>query len=308
MKNKIIFTTAVMALIQSSSLFAQSAEESVNPFFMEHMFSKMLLIVSAGVVIVALLVILYLSNILFKMQQAEIMRQKGIEIAPAKQLASKPNIFKKIFQKAAGTVPLEKEEELLIDHDYDGIYELDNSLPPWWVWMFYLTIAWGVFHMVYYVFTDMGQDQIEEYETKMARAEEEVAMYLASKTDGVDETNVVRLTDEADLAKGKTIFTSLCAACHGQNGEGGVGPNMTDEYWIHGGDIKDLFRIVKYGVPEKGMISWKSQLSPVQMQQVSSYMLTLVGTNPPNGKEPQGELYKPEPSGDEEAAGSGSEG
>jgi cytochrome c oxidase cbb3-type subunit 3 len=126
-----------------------------------------------------------------------------------------------------------------------------------------------------------------------AQAEEEVAEYLATRADLVDEKSVVTLTDEAALDKGKTIFISYCAACHGTQGEGGVGPNMTDNYWIHGGDIKDLFRVVKYGVPEKGMISWKSQLSPVQMQQVSSYILTLVGTNPPNQKEPQGELYEP---------------
>lgn len=294
MRNKLFAILILLSAVPVSGLQAQSAGDNANPFYMEHLFSNMLVLVSAVVMVAALLVILYLSNILLQMQKMEIMRQKGItpeQVTAAK--VAKPNLLQRLYRRATMNVPLEKEKDILLDHDYDGIHELDNTLPPWWVWLFYITIIWGVFHMVYYVFTDMGPGSIERYEMIKAQAEEEVAEYLATKADLVDEKSVVTLTDEAALDKGKTIFISYCAACHGTQGEGGVGPNMTDNYWIHGGDIKDLFKVVKYGVPEKGMISWKSQLSPVQMQQVSSYILTLVGTNPPNQKEPQGELYEP---------------
>jgi len=293
MKNKHFQAFILFSLIPTGGLLAQDAGESTNPFYMEHLFSNLLVVVSAVVMVTALLVILYLSNILLQMQKMEIMRQKGID--PEQLLATKatkPSILARLYRRATMNVPLDKESDILLDHNYDGIKELDNTLPPWWVWLFYITIIWAVVHMTYYVFTDWGPSSIEKYEMIKAQAEEDVAAYLASKADLVDEKSVVVLNDEAALDKGKTIFISYCAACHGQLGEGGVGPNMTDNYWIHGGDIKDLFRTVKYGVPEKGMISWKSQLSPVQMQQVSSYILTLVGTNPPNAKEPQGELYE----------------
>ena len=102
------------------------------------------------------------------------------------------------------------------------------------------------------------------------------------------------MEDEAALAAGETIFLSKCASCHGQLGEGGVGPNLTDRYWVHGGSISDIFATIKYGVPEKGMISWQSQLRPKNMQQVASFIKTLEGTDPPNQKDKEGTLYQPE--------------
>ena len=127
---------------------------------------------------------------------------------------------------------------------------------------------------------------------EMKEAEVAVARYLANQADQVDETNVELLTDEASLAAGEAIFLGKCATCHGNLGEGGVGPNMTDEYWIHGGTIVDVFSTVKYGVPAKGMISWRDQLRPQEMQMVSSYILTLQGTDPPNQKAPEGTLFE----------------
>jgi cytochrome c oxidase cbb3-type subunit 3 len=107
----------------------------------------------------------------------------------------------------------------------------------------------------------------------------------------VDETSVVILTDAASLVKGKSSYITKCATCHGQYGEGLVGPNLTDAYWIHGGGIKDVFKTIKYGWPEKGMISWESQITPMEMQQISSYIITLKGTKPANPKAPQGIIY-----------------
>jgi cytochrome c oxidase cbb3-type subunit 3 len=179
-----------------------------------------------------------------------------------------------------------------MDHNYDGIRELDNSLPPWWVAMFYLTIGFAFVYIGYMHFSDYGLSSIQEYELEMEQAEEAVQAYLSRQSNLVDESNVEMLTDQADLEAGKIIFQTQCAVCHGTMGEGGIGPNMTDNYFIHGGTIKDAFKTVKYGVPEKGMISWSSQLSAGDMAKVSSYILTLVGTNPPNQKEPQGELFQ----------------
>lgn len=191
-------------------------------------------------------------------------------------------------------VPIEREGDILLEHAHDGIRELDNRLPPWWVNMFVVTILWAGGYMYYYHFGGSGPSSSEEYKTEMEIAKKQKAMALAGKAEAVNEESVTALTDASALADGEATFKSVCAACHGQKGEGGVGPNMTDEYWIHGGGIKNVFKTVKYGVPEKGMISWQSQLKPSDMQKVASYILTLKGTNPPNAKAPQGEIWKDE--------------
>jgi len=188
-------------------------------------------------------------------------------------------------------VPVEEEEAIMMDHEYDGIRELDNNLPPWWKYMFYATILFGVVYMVrIYITGDMPSSH-EEY---MAQVEEAVAMkaeMMAEATDLVTEDNVVYLVDAPTLDKGAAIYKGNCATCHGQLGEGGAGPNLTDQYWIHGGNIKNVFSTIKYGVAAKGMIAWESQFTPEQMQSVASFVLSLQGTSPPNGKAPQGEVY-----------------
>jgi cytochrome c oxidase cbb3-type subunit 3 len=191
-------------------------------------------------------------------------------------------------------VPIEKEGDILLEHAHDGIRELDNRLPPWWVNMFIMTIIWAGGYMYYYHFGGSGPSSSEEYKTEMEIAKKQKAMALAGKAEAVNEENVTTLTEAAALAEGEATFKSVCAACHGQKGEGGVGPNMTDDNWIHGGGIKNVFKTIKYGVPEKGMISWQSQLKPSDMQKVASYILTLKGTNPPNAKAPQGEIWEDE--------------
>lgn len=185
-------------------------------------------------------------------------------------------------------VPVEREHEILLDHNYDGIQELDNNLPTWWLWLFYATIAFSFVYFIYFQTSGYGDNQIQEYEKSIIVAEEEMKLH-ASK---VDENSATVLTEVTAIESGKAIYMENCKACHGDLGQGGVGPNFTDEYWLHGGDIKSIFKTVKFGVPEKGMIPWQSQLSPVQIQEVSSYILTLKGTNPPNAKEAQGELVK----------------
>ncbi|WP_052431964.1 cbb3-type cytochrome c oxidase N-terminal domain-containing protein [Flammeovirga pacifica] len=196
------------------------------------------------------------------------------------------------WQKMQAAKPMELEKDILMDHNYDGIQELDNDLPPWWKAMFYICILssfvyLGVYH--WWVESDAEPVSIAEYHETMEEAEAAKKAYLATMANSIDETNVTVSTDAGDLSAGKKVFDGNCKACHGGAGEGGVGPNLTDEYWLHGGDVASIFKTVKYGVTEKGMLAWESKLTPQQMSQVSSYILSLQGTNPPNGKAPQGE-------------------
>lgn len=245
-----------------------------------------------SIIVLAVVGMFSMFRTLANTQLSRIYQEKGLEEFKAAAKRPSQSFWKRLYKKWTAYVPVEKERDIQLDHDYDGIKELDNQLPPWWVAMFYISIAFGVVYMTYYHVMDQGNLQIAEYEAEMEEAEEAVAAFVSRQGDQVNENNVTFLTETAPLASGKEIFLSKCAACHGQAGEGGVGPNMTDQYWIHGGSIGDIFRTIKYGVIEKGMIPWKDQLRAREMQEVSSYILTLQGTNPPNGKEPQGELYE----------------
>lgn len=178
-------------------------------------------------------------------------------------------------------------DKLLAGHDYDGIQELDNKLPRWWLWLFYITIIFSVIYVLRYHVTGWGVLQEEEYAIEMKDAEQKYSQMKA--TSSIDASTVTLLTDDAGLAAGKGIYDQHCAVCHLAEGQGLVGPNMTDEYWIHGCSIQDVYNLIVVGVPEKGMVSWEKTLSPLQIQQVSSFILSLQGTTPPNPKEPQGE-------------------
>ncbi len=187
-------------------------------------------------------------------------------------------------------VPIEKEADIMLDHDYDGIKELDNSLPPWWKYGFYLTIVTGVIYLWYYHAGGNGPSSYDEFVAEVQAGEEAKAAYLAKSANNVDE-NTVKMLDASGIAAGKTIFEQSCAACHAKDGGGGVGPNLCDEYWLHGGSLKDVFKTVKYGWPDKGMKSWKDDFSPNQIAQITSYVKTLQGTKPAAPKDKQGELY-----------------
>jgi len=190
--------------------------------------------------------------------------------------------------------PVDREEEVATDHEYDGIRELDNNLPPWWLAGFYISILFAVIYLMRYHVLGTAPLSEEEYKIAMVEAELAKEEYLKTAANLVDESNVEALTEEARLLAGGEIFAKNCAVCHANDGGGGVGPNLTDAYWLHGNDIKDVFKTVKYGVPAKGMIPWQDQLNAAEMQEVSSYILTLVGTTPANPKEPQGELMSSE--------------
>ena len=189
--------------------------------------------------------------------------------------------------------PVEQEADLDLGHDYDGIRELDNKLPPWWLYGFYCTIIFAVVYLWRYHVSHTAPLPAEEYAIAVQAAEIRKAEYLKKAADNVDENTVKMLTSPDDLAAGKAVFQGTCFACHGKNGEGSVGPNLTDDYWLHGGSINDVFRTIKYGWPDKGMKSWKDDYSPRQIAQIASYVKSLGGTHPDNPKPPQGTVYKP---------------
>jgi cytochrome c oxidase cbb3-type subunit III len=202
------------------------------------------------------------------------------------------NPLKNVWAKMNSFKPVEQEADIELGHNYDGISELDNRLPPWWLYGFYATIIFAAVYLWRYHVSETGLSQTQEYEIAMKHAEEQKAAYLKKSANLVDETTVKMLASPADLSTGKGIFEASCSPCHGKSGEGVVGPNLTDDFWLHGGSIKDVFKTIKYGVPEKGMRSWKDDFSPVQLAQLSSYIKSIRGTNPPNGKEKQGQEYK----------------
>jgi cytochrome c oxidase cbb3-type subunit 3 len=213
-----------------------------------------------------------------------------LEEANTLSISDSPMV-KKIMKLLIKSEPIENEGQLLLDHDYDGIKELDNNLPPWWVYLFYACI---VFAGVYLVrFEIMGGDNQEMELTKeLAQAKIDVAEYMKTAPDMMDEKSVTLLTDATALAEGKAIFTTNCVACHRADGGGAIGPNLTDEQWILGGGIKNVFHtLVNGGRDGKGMISWKGTLKPKEMQKVASYVLSLKGSNPKDPKVSEGEIW-----------------
>lgn len=207
--------------------------------------------------------------------------------------AKKPTWLTKFLKDATNATPIENEEEIVLNHNYDGIKELDNSLPPWWVWGFYATIVFAVIYLArFHVFG--GYTQSEEFEQEMEIARIEIEEYKKIAKDMVDYTTVTALTEASDLEEGKAIYMQNCAVCHKPDGGGSIGPNLTDQYWILGGGVKNIFKTISEGGrPSKGMEAWsKKGLKPSEIQKVASYILTLQGTNPAEGKDPQGDLWE----------------
>jgi len=282
MKNKTI--KIILALIISPAVMFSAPSKGSST--LQWIFENLLFVIGLMVILGVFLSLWSLANAIMNQKISELQGGKTLE-----SISEGPSIFKKLYDKAWNLIPMEKESDFDLGHDYDGIRELDNSLPPWWLYTFYLTIIWAVGYIYVYHLSDIGKDQKTEYAIEMENAKIEMRNYLATKGDDINESNVTFVDDPEALAIGKARFITSCAACHYADGRGGVGPNLTDEYWIHGGSIKDVFKTIKYGVPQKGMIAWKSQIKPATMQKVASYILTLQGTNPADAKGPQGDIY-----------------
>ncbi|MFD1614862.1 cbb3-type cytochrome c oxidase N-terminal domain-containing protein [Gelatiniphilus marinus] len=196
-----------------------------------------------------------------------------------------------LYKKLLGQKPIKEEHEIILDHNYDGIKELDNNLPPWWIWGFYATIVFAAVYLArYHVFN--GENQYQELEAKLAQAKIDIEAYKKTAKNLVDINTVELLTEASDLNAGKTIYEVNCIACHKADGGGGIGPNLADEHWISGGGIKNVFKTVSEGGRAgKGMIAWKQSLKPLEIAQVSSYVLQFQGTSPAEPKAPEGDIW-----------------
>jgi cytochrome c oxidase cbb3-type subunit 3 len=278
---KLLSALIFIALLSSSkTIQAQETIQAVSTSSYMGLNSNLfyLLIGLIGFELLIILVLINSIKLLVKNEKEEV---------PVKQEKEVPSLL----ERFNASVAVEKEHDILLDHNYDGIRELDNDLPPWWKYGFYFTIVFAFIYLVHYHVTATGDLQIAEYNKSILNAQLAKAEFEKTNANNVTESSVKMLTDKDELAKGETIFKENCFACHGKFGEGGVGPNLTDNYWLHGGSIKDIFTTIKYGWPDKGMKSWQADLSPIQINEVASYIKTIRDTNPANGKAPQGDLF-----------------
>ncbi|RVT76563.1 c-type cytochrome [Flavobacterium sufflavum] len=243
----------------------------------------LLLIIAVEMIVSAVDAIVY--QILPEEEKAKLAAEENLKFKESEW-------FKNLMSKLTRTVPIENEASLLLNHDYDGIKELDNNLPPWWVYSFYACILFAGIYLVR--FEILGADNQEmELKKELAQAKVEVAEYMKNAPDLMDEKTVTQLTEAADLAIGKEIFTTNCAACHRADAGGQIGPNLTDDHWILGGGIKNVFHTITNGGRDgKGMVSWKTNgMKPRDIQKVASYVLSLRGSNPKDPKAPDGEIW-----------------
>ncbi|MCF3108525.1 c-type cytochrome [Niabella sp. CC-SYL272] len=228
----------------------------------------------------------------------------GIEEMRKARLSSKKEAYKGLtawWRKANKLKPMEEEQSLDVGHSYDGIRELDNATPPWFTIAFVASIVFGIGYLWRYHVLHAAPNQYEEYEIAVTKSNLKLAAYMKSKGDAVNENTVV-MADAAGIEAGKKLFMNNCTACHGNAGQGGVGPNLTDDYWLHGGAIGDVFKTIKLGVVEKGMMSWKDVFSAEQIAEIASYIKSIHGSNPAGAKEPQGALFKDAPAGTDSTA------
>lgn len=258
-----------------------------QPAFMEQPIILLFLLLVLLVLIAIEGIVGSMDNILYQSLDEEAKaRYDAQRAAPSKLTVWVNDTYKKLL----GSKPIEEEGELILDHNYDGIKELDNNLPPWWLYGFYATIVFGVIYMVRYHVLN-ADDQFAEYEIEYAEAQRAIEEYKKTTKNLVDINTVEILTEASDLNAGQKIFETNCVACHMADGGGGIGPNLTDENWILGGGIKNVFKTISEGGRDgKGMVAWKASLKPLEMAQVASYVLKFQGTTPANPKEAEGDV------------------
>ncbi len=252
----------------------------------------MMLYITFGLVIVVSLLVLIVAVYVLQILKTFIQKDTSEEVLAAE--LAQPSWFTQQWDKWNALKPMEEEETILLDHDYDGIKELDNHLPPWWKGLFYLTIVYGVIYILIFHVFKTAPLQEERYEMEMAAA---AALKSENEADLVfdfDENTVTQSLDAIELADGQDFFKSQCAICHKEDGGGLAGPNLTDEYWRNGGSVSDIYKVIKNGVQGTAMIPWESKLNPIRLRNVTSYVMSLQGTNPPGALKPDGDLYTPE--------------
>ena len=263
-------------------------DSGARPAFISDPVVAMFLLLVLLLLVAIEAIISALDNVLFQSLDD---KEKAHYLAKRAQPSKLIVWIKTTYKKLLGSKPIEKEHEIILDHNYDGIRELDNDLPPWWLYGFYASIIFACVYMLrFHVFN--GENQYEELQSTLDKAKVELEAYKKTAKDLVDYNTVTVLVDASDLSNGKRIFESNCVACHMADGGGGIGPNLTDKHWILGGGIKNVFKTISEGGRDgKGMISWKSELKASEIAQVASYILSLQGTTPAKPKEPQGEVW-----------------
>lgn len=276
-----VLTLIVLVLISGGVSHAQAPE--VLPEKAAHAvpYDIYLFIVIAALEFV---IVMVLANILLKFLKVESLPEAA-NVKAAKRISTK-----QLFQKLNQTVSLEEEHTIDLQHNYDGIRELDNKVPGWWRYAFYASILFGCVYLYRMFVAETLPTQFQELDQANYIAALQKEEYLKDAANNVDE-NTVTLLDASGIADGAILFNKNCLACHGDKGQGGVGPNLTDEYWLHQGGLKDIFHSIKYGWPEKGMKSWKDDFSPAQIAQLASFVKSMSGAKPAGGKEPQGTIY-----------------
>jgi cytochrome c oxidase cbb3-type subunit III len=290
------FLTVAFLCLFSSTLFAADAPAATAAPVEDTAIAGLPLssfYVMVSVIFLELIILWALLMNLKKLLAKEAAIQASSEDATEKA----PSSFLLWWDKMNSFKPIQEESSIDLGHDYDGIRELDNRLPPWWLYGFYVTIIFAGIYLYRYHVAKTAPLSKEELTIALDQAEVEKEAYLKKSANNVDENTVTYLTSPADKDAGQKIFTTICAACHLPDGGGSVGPNLTDNYWLHGGSIKDIFKTIKYGYPEKGMKSWKDDYTPTQIAQLASYVKSLVGTKPAKGKEPQGVLFEDKATG-----------
>jgi cytochrome c oxidase cbb3-type subunit III len=281
----------------STAAFAQEAATETKSFWSDP-FSHPALPLYAILALIGLVIILItvaatamlrVLNTLSETMEREKAAKTGVVYKP------RASFWDKFTTAANAAVPVEHEKSIELDHNFDGIRELDNHLPPWWKYLFYFTIVWGIIYVIVYHFTDSLPLPSDEYKNEVAEAEVTKRNFLATQPKvEIDENTLTYSADAEIIGKGKETYQINCSPCHKADGGGGVGPNLTDEYWLHGGDVKNVYATIKNGIPEKGMISWAGVLKPEEIRNVSFFVLSRKGTNPPGAKGPQGTLSAPQ--------------
>jgi len=289
---------ASMLTLISANAFAQEASP---PGFWTDPFNSPMLPVFLTLGLLVITILLLVSVIAYVARVMGILvKQVEIEQAARLGIKLKPSLswWERLWEKANATVPLEKEQDIDMGHDFDGIRELDNHLPPWWKGLFYATVIWSVLYLIVFHVTDSLPLSTDEFELELAEAEQHARELRALQpAEVIDESTLQYAADAEILGRGKIVFTSSnCMSCHRADGGGNtIGPNLTDEYWLHGGSARNIYSTVSKGVVEKGMPAWGKVMSARDVRDVTFYIMSLGGSSPPGGKAAQGELYKPEP-------------
>lgn len=270
----LIFASVFAAL----EYFIDSGDQ---PAFIKYPMVSLFLAVFLFLLIAIEIVISAVDNVTYHLLTEE--QKKQLDEAQSVPF-TESEFYKNILKKLTRTKAIEQEADVMLDHNYDGIRELDNVLPPWWVYLFYGTIIFAAVYLVrFHIAGDYNQSQ--EFQTEMKEAQAAVDAYMKTAPDMMSKDKVTLLTDAPSIAAGKALYQTNCIACHRADGGGQIGPNLTDQYWINGGGIKNVFNtIMEGGRDGKGMVAWKASIKPSDIQKVSSYVLSLQGSNP---KEPK---------------------